>query len=79
MDKTSRNHIARAIKEIDSSLWNIKPEDQKSVRLARAYLIFSLFSDGYELSTSYRVIKSTRGPELYKEALELIALLENQS
>jgi len=76
MGKTSGNHITRAIEEIDNALWNIKPEDQNSVHLARAYLIFSLFSDGYELSTSYRVIKSKRGPELYKKALKLIEKLE---
>lgn len=78
MNATARKHIARSIKEIDAALWGIHPQDQNSARLARAYLIYSLFSDGYELSTSYRPVKSTRPVELSKQALELIAYLEMQ-
>ena len=76
MNATARKHIAKAIKEIDASLWGIAPQDQTSSRQARARLIFSLFSDGHELTPEYRVIQSKRGPELSAQALQLIASLE---
>lgn len=78
MNATARKHIAKSIKEIDAALWGIPPQDQNSIRLQRAYLILSLFADGYELSTQYRPIRSKRGPGLVREAQELIKSLETE-
>ena len=51
--------LAKAIKHIDISTWNVNPgKERDAIDKSRKALINLIFAEGYELNTSYRVIKS---------------------
>ena len=61
------NEIKNAIKCIDSVAWGINYGEQKQrINTARANLINIIFSEGFELSRNYRVVKQTTKRELIK-------------
>lgn len=57
--------IAKSIKHIDLSLWYVNPgKERDAIIEPRKLLINILFTEGYELTTNYRVIKSKTPREL---------------
>lgn len=57
--------LAKAIKHIDISTWNVNPgKERDAIYESRKNLINIIFSEGYELTTNYRVIKSKTQREL---------------
>lgn len=51
--------LAKSIKHIDTSTWNVNPgKERDAIYQSRKLLINLIFAEGYELTSSYRVVKS---------------------
>lgn len=64
MNKEVLNELAKSIKHMDSIIWRVNEPEKSKISDSRRNLINIIFAAGYELSESYRVIKSKTQREL---------------
>ena len=64
MNKQILNELAKSIRHIDSICWRVNEPEKSKILDSRKNLINIIFAAGYELSESYRIVKSKIQREL---------------
>jgi hypothetical protein len=57
MDKPTLKKIAKVIKELDSTCWEVTSDDATRIRIARGQLFDVLIVNGYFVSEDYKLVK----------------------